>query len=97
MQEKHNSIASALELRLSCTNPSICSLPEVKFLTLFQGGTSVEAYFPDDTWYDFYTGKKMEVRGQWTKLDAPLGKINVHMRGYSVRITQPSEVTTAQA
>ena len=24
VQERHNSIANALELRLSCTNPSIC-------------------------------------------------------------------------
>ena len=26
VQERHNSIAKALELHLSCTNPSICSL-----------------------------------------------------------------------
>ena len=27
VQERHNSIANALELRLSCTNPSICVCP----------------------------------------------------------------------
>ena len=26
VQERHNSIAKALELRLSCTNPPICSV-----------------------------------------------------------------------
>ena len=34
VQERRNSIANALELRLSCTNPSICvvSLGTVKYI-----------------------------------------------------------------
>ena len=34
MQERHNSIANALELRLSCTNPSICCQKEGLTLSL---------------------------------------------------------------
>ena len=34
MQERRNSIANALELHLSCTNPSICHLPYFPLLLL---------------------------------------------------------------
>ena len=34
VQERHNSIANAMELRLSCTNPSICS-PDIKVAAYF--------------------------------------------------------------
>ena len=58
----------------------------------------MEAYIPNDTWYDYYTGQKVSVRGQWTTLDAPLDKINVHLRGNSIIITQPlnGAVTTVK-
>ena len=29
VQERHNSIANALELRLSCINPSICTMADL--------------------------------------------------------------------
>ena len=35
VQERRNSIANALELHLSCTNPSICSTKCVKFASCF--------------------------------------------------------------
>ena len=31
MQERHDSIANALEIRLSCTNPSICRLEGIQY------------------------------------------------------------------
>ena len=43
--------------------------------------TTVSAYFPSDTWYEFPTGTKVETVGSFTTLDAPLSKINVHVRG----------------
>jgi alpha-glucosidase (family GH31 glycosyl hydrolase) len=46
---------------------------------LEQSATSVHAYIPAGVWYDFYTGAK--VHNGWVDLDAPLEKINVHVRG----------------
>ncbi|CAF1263699.1 unnamed protein product [Adineta ricciae] len=48
---------------------------------LKMGTTTVSAYFPSDTWYEFPTGTKVETVGSFTTLDAPLSKINVHVRG----------------
>jgi alpha-glucosidase (family GH31 glycosyl hydrolase) len=41
----------------------------------------VHAYIPDDVWYQFPSGVKVKVVGVFTDLDAPLEKINVHVRG----------------
>jgi alpha-glucosidase (family GH31 glycosyl hydrolase) len=54
----------------------------------------VDAYFPKDVWYDYATGKRVTTVGGFVKLDAPLNKINVHMRGGSILITQAANVTT---
>ena len=35
VQEKRISIANAMELRLSCTNPSICGCPDVISLSFY--------------------------------------------------------------
>ncbi len=41
----------------------------------------VHAYIPQDVWYEFPSGVKVKVVGTFTDLDAPLEKINVHVRG----------------
>ncbi|XP_027698085.1 maltase-glucoamylase, intestinal-like, partial [Vombatus ursinus] len=42
---------------------------------------NVTAYFPNASWYDYYTGSDIGVRGQWKNLPAPLDHINLHIRG----------------
>lgn len=48
-----------------------------------QGATSVSAYFPADSWYDFYNGNSLgsSLYGQWITVDAPIDKIPIHIRG----------------
>ncbi len=41
----------------------------------------VHAYIPQDVWYDFSTGIQVRTVGQFVDLDAPIQKINVHVRG----------------
>ncbi|KAG9494130.1 hypothetical protein GDO78_001786 [Eleutherodactylus coqui] len=48
---------------------------------LRQGQTEVDAYMPNATWYDYYTGKAVSERGTRVKLSAPLEIINLHVRG----------------
>jgi alpha-glucosidase (family GH31 glycosyl hydrolase) len=54
---------------------------------LIQGDTSVKAYFPTDTWYDFHTGRALTgLKNNMVTLSAELNeKIPIHMRaGYIV-------------
>lgn len=51
------------------------------------------AYFPPDVFYDFYNGSRIESTGNVT-LDAPLDKINLHMRGGHVIPMQEPALTT---
>lgn len=57
--------------------------------------TSVHAYFPADRWFDWYTHEKIvdTDKGIFTKLDAPLHKIPVHIRGGNIIPTQAPETT----
>ncbi|XP_068606965.1 lysosomal alpha-glucosidase [Brachionichthys hirsutus] len=48
----------------------------------------VVGYFPEGLWYDYYTGDSVRSRGEDLRLDAPLDKINLHLRGGSVTPTQ---------
>ncbi|XP_070581151.1 lysosomal alpha-glucosidase-like [Ptychodera flava] len=57
----------------------------------------VTGYFPKDTWYDYYTGMSIESEGQQITLDAPLDKINLHIRGGYIIPTQQPNVTTFAA
>ncbi|CAF1325747.1 unnamed protein product [Adineta steineri] len=43
--------------------------------------TSINAYIPSDVWYEFPSGIKVEKVGTFINLNAPLSKINVHVRG----------------
>jgi lysosomal alpha-glucosidase len=42
---------------------------------------TVHAYIPSDIWYEFPSGTKFQPIGTFVDLDAPLSKINVHLRG----------------
>lgn len=49
---------------------------------LVSGSTTIDAYFPSDVWYEFPSGVRMEGNGSaFVTLDAPLSKLNVHLRG----------------
>ena len=63
---------------------------------LLQNATQVNAYFPDDTWYDYETGELIPGIVNIT-LDTPLDKINIHMRGGFIIATQIPSVTTFQS
>ena len=41
----------------------------------------MNAYIPNDVWYEFPSGVSVETVGTFATLDAPLSKINVHVRG----------------
>ncbi|XP_066427526.1 sucrase-isomaltase, intestinal-like, partial [Molothrus aeneus] len=45
------------------------------------GVTQVRAYLPDARWFDFHTDEEVGVRRQFRNFPAPLGHINVHIRG----------------
>ncbi|XP_072852258.2 sucrase-isomaltase, intestinal isoform X2 [Pogona vitticeps] len=48
---------------------------------LHENATTVEAYFPDAPWYNYYTDKVEKVRGQFQNISTPLEDINLHLRG----------------
>jgi alpha-glucosidase (family GH31 glycosyl hydrolase) len=64
---------------------------------LQEGATSVNAYIPPgNAWYDYYTGDLVKSTGQVT-LDAPIEKINAHVRGgYIIPRQQDALTTVAQ-
>ncbi|XP_030278092.1 lysosomal alpha-glucosidase [Sparus aurata] len=53
----------------------------------------VEGYFPEGLWYDYYTGEAVRSKGEELRLDAPLDKINLHLREGSVTPTQAPNLT----
>lgn len=79
------------------TNCYQVELTQLLALTRFpfsQGKTSVSAYFPRASWYDLDSGHLLEGVGSSITLDAPLSKINVHVKGGVVMGFQKPEVTT---
>ncbi|CAH1794350.1 unnamed protein product [Owenia fusiformis] len=64
---------------------------------LEQGKTSVSAYLPRDTWFDYHSGVAVTGTGSWVTLNAPLNYINVHVRGGSIIPRQQADVTTTAA
>jgi len=57
--------------------------------------TFVNGYFPkNNRWFDFYTGDEVE-SGRYHKLDTPMEKINIHLKGGSIIPMQEPEVTTS--
>lgn len=65
---------------------------------LEEGATSVDAYFPQDLWYDFYTGAVLDTSSgaSWETLPAPITHIPVHVRaGHVLPCQMPALTTTA--
>jgi len=63
---------------------------------LTEGATSVQGYFPHAVqWYDFYTGAPVASGTQ--TLDAPIDKINLHVRSEAVLVMQQPDLTTTAA
>ena len=58
------------------------------------GKTSVDVYFPDSRWFDYYQGREVYSRGSTATLPAPLNFINVHLRGGYVYPTQEPALNT---
>uniref|UniRef100_A0A8D2KQH1 alpha-glucosidase n=1 Tax=Varanus komodoensis TaxID=61221 RepID=A0A8D2KQH1_VARKO len=61
---------------------------------LEQGAVMVKAYVPDARWYDYHTGKDIKVRKQFQDFQAPLGHINLHVRGGYILPWQVPDITT---
>jgi alpha-glucosidase (family GH31 glycosyl hydrolase) len=56
---------------------------------------NVSGWFPDDVWYDLFEGDQVIDVMQFVNLDAPLHKINAHIRGgYIVPLQRPAVTTT---
>jgi len=64
---------------------------------LYQNQVEVEAYFPNDLFYDIYDGSLTSNKAQKLTLKSPLDKINVHVRGGSIVPMQYPAVTTVLA
>lgn len=62
---------------------------------LDEGRTTVDAYFPDDRWYDYSTGKEMSIRKSHVTLDAPIDHVPLHVRGGHIIPTQEPAINTA--
>ena len=61
---------------------------------LAQGATSVQGYFPDSRWFDYYEGREMNARNSTVTLSAPLDFINIHLRGGIIYPTQEPAINT---
>eukprot|EP00095_Tigriopus_kingsejongensis_P002729 maker-scaffold226_size249562-snap-gene-1.14 protein:Tk02729 transcript:maker-scaffold226_size249562-snap-gene-1.14-mRNA-1 annotation:"maltase- intestinal-like" len=62
------------------------------------GQTLVNAYIPNDRWFDFYTTEEVvEGRGQFLEVPAPLERIPLHLRGGSIIPTQEPAMSTELA
>ncbi|KAK2496039.1 hypothetical protein MC885_013513, partial [Smutsia gigantea] len=71
--------------------PSLLITPVLK-----QGATTVSAYIPNATWYDYETGAKRPWKKQRVDMYLPGDKIGLHLRGgYVFPIQQPAVTTTA--
>ncbi|XP_014665001.1 PREDICTED: sucrase-isomaltase, intestinal-like [Priapulus caudatus] len=60
---------------------------------LSQGETSVDVYFPDDRWYDYYTGQQVARVGV-VRVSAPRDHIPLFVRGGNVLPTQRPDKST---
>ncbi|XP_060910669.1 lysosomal alpha-glucosidase [Labrus mixtus] len=53
----------------------------------------VNGYFPEGLWYDYYVGDAVHSKGEELRLQAPLDKINLHLREGSIIATQAPNLT----
>ncbi|XP_066250642.1 lysosomal alpha-glucosidase-like [Euwallacea similis] len=63
---------------------------------LEESATSVNAYFPEGRWYDYYTNLCTDSKGEYINLTAPLDTIPVFVRGGSVLPRQGPRPTTTE-
>jgi alpha-glucosidase (family GH31 glycosyl hydrolase) len=61
---------------------------------LLEGALSVDAYFPDARFYNYFNGQEQSVRGGRVTLDTPMDAINIHVRGGNVLPTQEPAINT---
>ncbi|XP_011379112.1 sucrase-isomaltase, intestinal [Pteropus vampyrus] len=55
---------------------------------------TVQGYVPNARWFDYHTGQDIGVRGTFNEFDAPLYKINLHVRGgYILPCQEPAQNT----
>ncbi len=59
--------------------------------------TQVTAYLPSGRWYDVVESTPIHSKGEYVKLDSPLDKINVLVRGGSILPSQPNKLTTTES
>nr|XP_020652659.1 maltase-glucoamylase, intestinal-like [Pogona vitticeps] len=66
---------------------------------LQEGARSVDVYFPDASWFDYYTGDKIPAssHNKYVSVDAPLEKIPLFIRGGSILPTQKPATRTAKS
>uniref|UniRef100_A0A8C5TYL5 alpha-glucosidase n=1 Tax=Malurus cyaneus samueli TaxID=2593467 RepID=A0A8C5TYL5_9PASS len=63
-------------------------------LLISPGERMVNAYFPNARWYDYHTEVDTRFRGQFQTLQAPVERINLHIRGgYILPWQQPANTT----
>ena len=61
---------------------------------LTEATTKVNVYFPDQRWYDYYTGTEQGIRGSWEEVNAPLDYIPLYLRGGEILpIQKPAQTT----
>ncbi len=80
-----------------CVTVKVASTKVKTCHSLLKGATSVTAYFPSDTWYNYQNGSQLAQTEKWITVPAPLDTINVHQRGGSIVPTQRPAVTTTAA
>ncbi|XP_078510190.1 lysosomal alpha-glucosidase [Lissotriton helveticus] len=64
---------------------------------LEEGQAEVKGYFPSGIWYNITTGTRINSKGQWVTLPAPLDIINVHVRGGYILPMQVPALTTVES
>ena len=59
-----------------------------------QNALSVEGYFPESYWYDYYNGTLITEVAKTIRLDAPIDYIPLHIRGgYIIPTQEPANTT----
>ncbi|XP_066097514.1 sucrase-isomaltase, intestinal isoform X1 [Saccopteryx bilineata] len=54
----------------------------------------VQGYVPNARWFDYHTGQDIGIRGTFNEFEAPLYKINLHVRGgYILPCQEPAQNT----
>ena len=64
---------------------------------LTEATTTVNVYFPEQRWYDYYSGAEQGTRGDWEEVNAPLDFIPLYLRGGEIVSVQKPAQTTMDA